>query len=305
MTAKTYDLIIAGAGPAGITAAIYAARKKLDFLVVTRDIGGQTVWSGDVENYTGYQFVSGPELALKFQDHLDTFGIDVKMPESLTGLKRKNGQLHLTTDKAEYFTRAVIIATGKQPRPLGVPGEAEYKNKGLTYCATCDGPLFAGKEVAVIGGGNSGLDAVLGLARIAKKIYLIEKEPDLRADAVMVEKARKLSNVEIRTETAIREIRGSTFLEEVVAESRGKSENIPVKGVFVEIGLIPNTSFAYELKLNNKKEIVVDCQTNTSLAGVFAAGDVTNVLEKQIIIACGEGAKACLAATKYISRIQD
>ena len=300
MQEKVYDLIIAGAGPAGITAAIYAARKKLDFAVITRDIGGQTVWSGDVENYTGYQFVSGPELALKFQEHLDNFGIRVNMPESLVRLEKKGALLKIVTDRAEYLSRTLIAATGKKPRSLGVPGETEFKNKGVTYCATCDGPLFSGKDVAVIGGGNSGLDAVLGLANIAKKIYLLEKGPFLPADAVMVEKAEKLSNVEIITSADIKAVQGKVFVENILVEANGRPRTLPVKGVFVEIGLIPNTGFEHGLRLNDRQEIIVDCQTHTNIEGVFAAGDVTNVVEKQIIIACGEGAKASLAAAKFI-----
>ncbi|MGD9015321.1 MAG: NAD(P)-binding domain-containing protein, partial [Candidatus Omnitrophota bacterium] len=156
-----FDLIIIGAGPAGITASVYAARKRLDFLVISKDIGGQAALSGDIENYTGYQFITGPELAGKFKEHMQAFGIKLNSPEESRDVKRENNLIKLVTDKGEYLSRTLIIATGSRPRLLNVPGEREFKNKGVTYCATCDGPLFKDKSVAIIGGGNSALDAAL------------------------------------------------------------------------------------------------------------------------------------------------
>src|SRR3990167_2362556 len=156
-----YDLIIIGAGPAGITASVYSARKKLDFLVITEDIGGQAAWSGDIENYTGYQFITGPELAVKFEEHMRKYDIELKENEGAIGLKKEGDIITVTTDKGKYEARSAIIASGKRTRELNVPGEKEFKNLGLTYCATCDAPLFSGRDVAVIGGGNSALDAAL------------------------------------------------------------------------------------------------------------------------------------------------
>ena len=170
---QIYDLIIIGAGPAGITASVYAARKKLNFLVISLDIGGQAAWSGDIENYTGYQFITGPELAQKFQEHMLKYDTVLKENEEVLGLK-KSGKIFLVkTNKANYQSRSVIIASGKKSKELGVPGEREFKNRGLTYCATCDGPLFSNKIVAIIGGGNSALDAVLQLIKIASKVYIV------------------------------------------------------------------------------------------------------------------------------------
>jgi len=299
---KIYDLVILGGGPAGITAAIYAARKRLDFLVITLDIGGQAAWSGDIENYTGYQFITGPELALKFQEHMDAFGIKVNMPERVTDLEKEGEYVKITTDLARYKAKAAIVATGKRPRPLAVPGETEFKNKGVTYCATCDGPLYKDKNVLVVGGGNSALDAALGLAKICPKVYIVNMTEKLTADPVMADAAAHLPNVEVRNDTMVKSISGEAFVKEALLRRHGKEEAIAVEGIFVEIGLLPNSNFAARLDLNEQGEINVDCNNNTSLSGVFAAGDVTNVAEKQIIIACGEGSKACLSALSYIIR---
>jgi len=299
---KIYDLIILGGGPAGITAAIYAARKKLDFLVITLDIGGQAAWSGDIENYTGYQFITGPDLALKFQEHIDAFGIAVKMPERAVDIYKEGKLIKINTDLAEYCAKTAIIATGKRPRPLNVPGEAEFKNKGVTYCATCDGPVYKGKNVLVVGGGNSALDAAIQLAKICPQVHVVNMTEALTADSVMIEALNSFPNVTVHNDTMVKTIYGEAFAAGAILKKYGKEEDIRVEGVFIEIGLIPNSNFVSRLQTNEHNEIVVDCNNNTSIPGIFAAGDVTNVAEKQIIIACGEGSKACLAATAYLVR---
>lgn len=176
---KIYDLIIVGAGPAGITAAIYAARKRMDFLVLTTNIGGQVTYSSEVENYTGFQYISGEELASKFYEHSKRYNFDLRM-EEVKSIKPYNGIFSVKTDYANYFGRTVIVATGRRPRELNVTGEREFKNRGVTYCATCDAPLFEGMNVAVVGGGNAGLEAVLQLTKIASKIYLLRLCPSLK-----------------------------------------------------------------------------------------------------------------------------
>ena len=298
---KVYDLIILGAGPAGITASVYAARKKLDFLVITGDIGGQAAWSGDIENYTGYQFITGPDLALKFQEHMDSFGIEVNMPERVKNISRLGNLVKTVTEKQEYLSKSLIVATGKSPRKLNVEGEKEFKNKGVTYCATCDGPIFRGKKVAIIGGGNSALDAALQMMKISPKVYLINITSQLTGDPVMIEKVKDSPVVEIWNNTQVQKMSGDVFLKGIEVRKNEEIFHLEVEGVFVEIGLIPNAAFANSLEQNRWGEIVVDCYSKTSVDGIFAAGDVTNVPEKQIIIACGEGAKACLAAFKYLS----
>ena len=297
-----YDLVIIGAGPAGITASVYAARKKMNFLVITRDIGGQAAWSGDIENYTGYQFVTGPELAQKFEEHMRKYDILVKEGETVTGIKRENSVLTVTTDKVAYETRSVIIASGKRSRELGVPQEAKFKNRGLTYCATCDGPLFSDKAVAVVGGGNSALDAALQLINIARQVYVINIAPALVGDAVMRQKVEASPKAVILNNAKVTAISGENMVSGIRVKTDSGEKDLAVEGIFVEIGLTPNSEFATLTRKNAFNEIKVDSSNQTNLPGIFAAGDVTDVPEKQIIVAAGEGAKAALSAFRYLSQ---
>jgi len=295
-----YDLIIIGAGPAGITASVYAARKQMNFLVISKDVGGQTAWSGDIENYTGYQFITGPDLTAKFQEHMRKYGVGLKEGEGVTGIKKKGNLILVKTDKDTYETKTAIVASGKRSRELGVPGEKEFKNRGLTYCATCDGPLFGGKDVAVIGGGNSGLDACLQLIRIANKVYLINVTAELTGDPIMQEKVKASDKVTVVNNAQVTAVLGDKLVSGIKVKTAGKEETISVQGVFVEIGLIPNVEFAGDLDKNEFGEIKVDSYNRTNSPGIFAAGDVTDVPEKQIIIAAGEGSKATLSAFRYL-----
>ena len=303
-----YDLVIIGAGPAGITAAVYAARKRMNFLVIAQDIGGQTAWSGDIENYTGYQFITGPELTGKFEEHMRKYNVELKEEQVLGLTRRKETPFVKTnivkTNKGTYESKTVIIASGARSRELGVPGEKKFKNKGRTYCATCDGPLFSGKDVAVVGGGNSGLEAVLQLIKIARHIYLIDIAPDLSGDPIVLEKIKAGENVTILTNTQVISVLGDKMVNAIKVKTEDKEKILAVEGIFVEIGLIPNSEFAGELEKNKRGEIKVDIHNETNIHSAFAAGDVTNVPEKQIIIAAGEGAKAALEAFRYLSRIK-
>jgi len=299
---KIFDLIIIGAGPAGITASVYAARQRLNFLVITKDIGGQAALSGDVENYTGYQFISGPELAAKFEEHMRKFDFELKEGEESRDIKEKAGVFEVTTGKGAYQARAVIIASGKKSRELNVPGEKEFKNKGITYCATCDGPLFSGKDVAVIGGGNSALDAAIQLLKIARKVYVINTGPQLGGDMIAQEQVYGSKVATVLNNSRVTAVSGEKMVNGIKIKRDGKEEILPVQGVFVEIGLIPNTDFSGDVEKNVLGEIKVDCRNETNIPGIFAAGDATDVPEKQIIIAAGEGAKAALSAFKYLAR---
>ena len=300
---KIYDLIIVGAGPAGITASVYAARKRIDFLVVTGDIGGQTAWSGDIENYTGYQFITGPELVRKFEEHMRSYDANVKEGEGVIEVERLGEVISIKTNHAhEYQARTVIIASGKRSKELGVPGEKEFKNKGVTYCATCDGPLFSGKTVAVIGGGNSALDAVLQLERIARKVYIVNNAPRLRGDTIMRQKVENSGNVEILNDSAVITILGDKFVNSLTVKSGKEERSLAVEGIFVEIGLKPNSDFVKAVEKNDLGEIKVNNRNETNVPGIFAAGDVTDVPEKQIVIAAGEGSKACLSAFRYLAQ---
>lgn len=296
-----FDLIIIGAGPAGITAAVYAARKRMNFIVVTKDIGGQTAWSGEIENYTGYQFITGAELTAKFEEHTRTYNFNMRENEAVTGIEKDGGTVRVTTEKATYRAKTAIVASGKRSRQLGVPGEKEFRNKGLAYCATCDAPLFSGKDVAVIGGGNSALEAALQLMKIANRIHIVNNAPALTGDEVMREKVEASDKVTVMNGNSVAAVLGEKFVTGLRIKSGSGETTIPVQGVFVEIGLLPNADFAAALERNAKGEIKVDSYNRTSLGGVFAAGDVTDVPEKQIIIAAGEGAKAALGAFRYLS----
>ena len=296
-----YDLIIVGAGPAGITAAVYAARKKIDFIVITADVGGQAAWSSDIENYTGYQFVTGPELVAKFEEHMRAYNIDVRENEPVTQLEKIENNIVIKTKKGSYRARTAIIASGKVSKELNVPGEKEFKNRGVTYCATCDGPLFAQKDVAVIGGGNSALDAAIQLIKIAGHVYVINSAPALTGDKIMQEKVASSGKATVLNSAQVSAILGDKVVSGIKVKRQGKEEAFSVEGVFIEIGLVPNSGFAKEVKKNEYGEIIVDCGNQTSMPGVFAAGDVTSVPEKQIVIAAGEGSKAALGAFRYLN----
>ncbi len=301
-----HDLIIIGAGPAGMTAGVYAARKQLDTLLITKDIGGQTTWSSEVENYLGYTYITGPELVLKFEDHLRYFNLRVEYTGVTKVSKTDSGFSVQTDDGRKIKCRALIIAAGKSPRLLNVPGEYQFRGKGVSYCSTCDAPLFAGMEVAVVGGGNSGLDAAMQLMRITPKVYLIDINDKLGGDEILQKKVKNGQNVELLMNSTPTEIMGDVMVTGLNVKNlkTGKKRHIKVRAVFVEIGLVPNTGFLNGLVgLNRLGEIPVNCACETGVPGLFAAGDITDVPEKQIIIAAGDGAKAALAAYSYLVRL--
>jgi alkyl hydroperoxide reductase subunit F len=301
-----YELIIIGAGPAGMTAAVYAARKKLNTLLLSKDLGGQPNWTARVENYMGYQFIEGPELMQKFEQQVKQFPIEVKTGDGAVSISRQDGGFEVRTEKGEtYRGRAVIIATGKRPRPLNVPREERLRGRGITYCAICDGPVFQGMKVAVIGGGNSALEATDDMIKIAEHVYLVSLTP-LTGDRTLIDKVKRAANLTILAEHETLEIMGDNFVSGIrIRDLKSDEErSLEVGGVFVEIGLIPNSELAKVLvSLNRLGEIEVNCGCETGVPGLFAAGDVTNVPEKQIVVAVGEGAKAALQAHRYLQRL--
>lgn len=274
----------------------------MDFLVVTKDVGGQTVLTADIENYTGYQFITGSELGQKFREHMEQFDVTVNEMETAALLRADGAGILLETDKAQYRSKTAIVASGRTPRKLGVEGEDQFRNRGVTYCATCDGPLFAGMDVAVVGGGNGALDAVLQLVKIAHRVYLIDRAPQIRADPIMVEKAKDSENVTFYSEATLKRIYGQDFVRGIEVMRGDSVEDLSVGGVFIEIGSLAVSEFVRDASKNEMGEIIVNCACETSIPGVFAAGDVTNVYAKQIVVACGEGAKAALAAFDYLNR---
>jgi len=306
---KMYDLIIIGGGPAGMTAGVYAARKKLKTLILTQDIGGQAAWSSDVENYPGFSMIAGATLVEKFEHHVEKFSDVLELRLVTKGVSaiikhNKYFSVEVAGAQAEH-ARAVIVAGGKLPRPLGVPGEKEFLNRGVTYCAWCDGPLFTGKDVAIIGGGNSALDATLNIEKSVKSIVMINNTKALTGDQIMIDKITSSTHVRVINDAQVVRINGEKFVNSITIRENDnkKGTDIAVEGVFIEVGSLPATDYLKGfIDLNKLGEIVIDKSNMTSQPGVFAAGDITDVAEKQIVIAAGEGAKASIMASKYLAR---
>ena len=299
-----FDLIIIGGGPAGITAGIYAARKKLNTLIITKEWGGQIIKASDIQNWPGEKSISGTDLMNKIVEHLKEFEIEIREDREVINLEKKDDNFLVRDDKdEEHQAKTVIIATGKIPRSLDIPGEEEFKGKGVSICSTCDAPMFKDKEVAVVGGGNAGFDAALDLTKYAKKIYILEFLEQMRGDSTTKEQLEKTSKIEFYTNIAVKEIRGTSFVESLIYENRdtGKDTEIKVQGVFVAIGMEAKAGFAEGLVVFNKiGEIEVDKHNNTKTPGLFAAGDITDVKYEQIVIAASEGTKSTLAAHDYL-----
>lgn len=306
-----YELIIIGGGPAGLTAAVYAARRKLDTLVVAKDIGGQAAWSADIENYLGFNVISGPELVEKFYQHVKRidddnaqFDLEVVTGVEVTAMQRSGDDWWLTlSDGQSTSAVAVIVAAGKVPRLLKIPGEQALIGHGVTFCATCDAPLYRGKTVAVVGGGNSALDAALQLMRICPRVYLVTVNEALQGEQVMIDHVTHAPNVTVLTERETVAVEGGNVVTGLrLRHRRAKQEElVKVDGVFEEIGYEPASSFLQGMvAMNDYHEIVVDAHCCTSAPGIFAAGDITTVPQKQIIVAAGEGAKAALEAHSFV-----
>jgi len=301
-----YDLIIIGGGPAGMTAAVYAARKRLNALLLSKDVGGQVNWTLGIENYMGYQIIEGPELIKKFEEQVKQFPIEMKIGEGVSSLSRKKGGFEIKTESGEtYQSKAAIVVTGKRSRPLNVPGEEKLRGRGVTYCATCDGPLFAGMKVAVIGGGNSALEAVDDMVKIAEHVYLVSLT-QLTGDQILIDRVKGAGNLTMFLEHEVLEITGEKLVDGIkIRNLKTKQEKeLEVGGVLIEIGLIPNSDIVKGVvNLNSVGEIEVNCNNETDVSGLFAAGDVTSIPEKQIVVAAGEGAKAALQAHRYLQRL--
>jgi NADH-dependent peroxiredoxin subunit F len=301
-----YDVLVVGGGPAGAAAAIYAARKGIRTGIAAERLGGQLLDTVGIENFISVAETQGHKLASGFEQHVTTYDVDVMssqrasalMPGDLIEVKLAGG--------ASLKARSVIIATGARWREINVPGEREYRNRGVAYCPHCDGPLFKGKEVAVIGGGNSGVEAAIDLAGLVSHVTLIEFDPQLRADAVLTRKLMSLPNVRVITSAQTTEVLGDG--QRVIGlkykdRDSGEIRQLELAGVFVQIGLIPNTDWLKgTVKLSPRGEVEVDARGQTSVPGVFAAGDCTVVPYKQIVIAVGEGAKASLSAFDHLIR---
>ena len=298
-----YDVIIIGAGAAGITAAIYAARAKLNFLVISMDIGGLTLWSPDIENYPGYHNLSGIELFEKFKKHMKDYDIKI-IEDAVEKVERKGNNLIVKTSEQTFNTKTAIVCSGSSPRRLDIPGANRLEGRGLAYCATCDAPLFAGKDVAIVGGGDSALAAALTLIQVVNKISILNLAPNLTGtDQELKKKVLESDKVEVINNAKATEILGEQAVTGIKYEKDGKEKTLNIQGVFVSIGHIRNTDFIKDLvELNKSKEIITDKTGAASQQGIFAAGDVTDLPGKQTIIACGDGSRALLSAFKYLTK---
>lgn len=292
-----YDLIIIGGGSAGITAGIYAARQKMKTLLLTKSFGGQMVHkSVEIENYPGFDKISSRDLIEKFENQLKSKDISIETDRVLE-IKKNNYFDVFTESGKQYQSKAVIIATGSEPRKLNIKGEKEFLGKGISYCATCDGPIFKNKKVAVIGGGESGFETAIFLKNYASEVYVLEQNEKPRASAEIQAKALA-QEIKLIVNAQVKEIKGDVFVKELLYNE----QSITIDGVFIQIGYIPDASFAKELvDINHRGEIIVDFETlETKTPGLFAAGDINIGKVKQIITACGEGAQAAIYAYNYL-----
>jgi NADH-dependent peroxiredoxin subunit F len=312
-----YDLVIVGAAAAGSAAAVYAARRNLNFIMVAKDTGGEVALSGEIGNWPGVIKTNGVELSQSFTKHVKSYGTNIEEGFVVTDIKQEKNY-HIVTAKNSldkektYETKAVIIASGIHPRHLEIPGEEKFQGKGITYCTVCDGPLFKNKITTTIGGGNSALESALMMAGIAKKVYLVTKYPDTKktnggfpkGENILIDKIKEANNIEIVYNAMTKEIVGETLVRGIKYEDVETKEikTLETQGVMVHIGMIPNSDFVKCAKKNNYKEIEVDIKCQTDCPGLFAAGDVTNVPYKQIAIAAGQGVCSALSAIEYINK---
>jgi NADH-dependent peroxiredoxin subunit F len=300
-----FDVLVVGGGPAGSSAAIYAARKGIRTGIVAERFGGQVMDTLSIENFISVPHTEGPKLAASLEEHVKNYSVDIMNLQKAKHLEKKDLFEVTLENDAVLKAKTVILSTGARWRNVGVPGEEEFKNKGVAYCPHCDGPLFEGKDVAVIGGGNSGIEAAIDLAGIVNHVTVLEFAPELKADSVLQDRVNSLPNVTVITNAQTTEITGDTSVNGISYKDRATEEihHVALQGVFVQIGLVPNTEWLDEtVERNRMGEIVVDKQGATSVKGLFAAGDCTDSAYNQIIISMGSGATASLGAFDYLIR---
>lgn len=298
---KRYDVIIVGAGPSGLTAALYTARRGLSVLVLSQDIGGQASTTGTVENYPGFDLIDGYELMTKFKAQSEKYGAKIQIDE-VTKLEKTETGFVVTSATGVFAASALILAQGLTHKHLNVPGEERFIGRGVSYCATCDAPLYKDKATVVIGGGNSAMDAALLLAHYSSSVTIVTHHAEFRGEKVLIERLHAEPKIRTIINGVTKEILGGTTLEGVSVERDGKIETLPATGVFVEIGFTVNPALMKDLTaLDGRNQVIVDPVSNgTSIPGLFAAGDVTTIANKQIVISAGEGAKAALGVHQYL-----
>ena len=299
-----YDLIIIGGGPAGLTAGIYAQRARLKTLLLEKEmVGGQIAVSDVIENYPGFPSISGAELMEKFEQQARGLGLEIKLTDVIAVQKKGEEKIVKTSD-GDLITRTVIVATGAKPRRLGIPGEKELTGKGVSYCATCDGPFFKGQKVLVVGGGDTAVKEAVYLSRIANKVYIAHRRDQLRAEKIIQEKAMSTPNIEILWSHILKEIKGKTGVEKVALQNLKDNtvKELEVEGVFVFVGINPTTDFV-DVEKDKQGFIKTDQDMQTSVKGIFAAGDCRTTALKQVSTAVGDGAIAAFVAEKYIEEM--
>ena len=301
ISGEVYDVLIVGAGPAGLTAGVYCARKMLNTIIISENIGGQALESWAIENYMGYRMITGEDLMKKFEEQVRTLNMRLELDRIVSISKNDDVFTIRTISENTLKSKTLILAQGNRPKKLGVANEEQYLGRGLSICSTCDGPLYKGKRIAIVGGGNSAIQTAVEMSDIAQSARLIVRS-NIRADPVYVRMLESKKNIAIQLNSQIIALHGNKFLNAItIRNESGEEQKIDIDGVFIEIGWLPNTDILDGfVALNDKKEIIVDVNCHTSMAGVFAAGDVTSIKGKQIIIASGEGAKAALEAHEYL-----
>lgn len=297
-----YDTIIIGLGPAGITAGIYAARRELKTLIIGKEPGGQIIWAGDIENYPGFISINNFDLITRFNDHAKASGVELKNSEVRKIEKQADGTFIIFTESEQFTSKTIIIAIGLAPRRLAIPGEIEFNGKGVSYCANCDGPLYRGKTIAVIGSGNSAFDAAEVMSKIASQVYLIARGDSFKAFDSLVEEVKNRENIQIITNAQLESIEGDGKVEKLIYKDKENiSQVLPLDGVFVEIGRIASTDLVADyVDRDERSQIKVDEKFSTRTPGIFAAGDVVCSEFKQITIAMGQATLAALYSYQYI-----
>jgi NADH-dependent peroxiredoxin subunit F len=304
-----YDLIIVGGSAAATSAGVYAARRGLNFKIITKEFGGEVATSGEIGNWPGIASTDGLTLAQQFKDHLKHYKANIEENvEVLKVSKQADGTFSIATKKTEnaYQAKSVIVATGVHPRELNIPGEKELRGKGVTYCTVCDGPIFAGKQVAVIGGGNSALEAALMMADLCPKVYVINKNSEFKGEQVLIDNLKAKANVEVISNATTSEIFGDQFMKGLkYKDMAGQEHQLDVEGAFVHIGQIPNSYIVPDdIEKDQFGQVKVNANCETNIPGLYAAGDVTDVAFKQIVIAAGQGCIALLSAVQYLNRLK-
>ena len=301
---KEYDMLVVGGGPAGASAAVYAARKGISTGLISERFGGQVMDTLGIENLIGTSYTEGPKLVAQLEEHVKEYEVDIHNLQKVASVKKRDHNVEVVLESgAKIHARTVVVATGARWKELGIPGETEFKNKGVAYCPHCDGPTFKGKRVAVIGGGNSGIEAAIDLAGIVGHVTVFEYQPELKADQVLQDKLYSLKNVEVITDAQTTEIIGKEKVNSIRYRERktGQVKTMDLEGVFVQIGLVPNTEFI-DVEKDKYGQIIVNDHGATNIGRIFAAGDCTNVPYKQISVAMGQGSTASLGAFDYLIR---